>query len=394
MSMRWPGSRTGHRILLVQAVALLASVALAPPGRAQTGVTPGPCVNSVLPSGALSLVCVPSAGWNGNLVVWAHGYVASGQLLDFHHHRLFEGADLSEMVQGLGFAFATTSYRSNGLVVLEALDDVRELAEAFHRAHGRPRIAYIVGASEGGLVSTLLLERHPGLFDGGLAACGPIGDFLAQLHHVAGFRVLFDYFFPGVIPGSPLSVPQEVMDRWESHYTPAVADALAASPLAARELMAVSGLRPPSASVADVQGAASNVLWYSVFATNDAISALGGNPYDNVSRWYSGSEDDEALNSGVQRFSAEPGALVEVARYETSGVPPVPLVIIHNTGDEVVPHWHVQGYGEKGDALRRGLLQQINVHRPGHCNFTSTEILIAAGLLMQRVGGAAPAEGR
>jgi pimeloyl-ACP methyl ester carboxylesterase len=289
------------------------------------------------------------------------------------------------MVQGIGLAFATTSYRRNGLAVLDALDDVRELVEAFQATHGRPRVTYMVGASEGALITTLWLERYPGLFDGGLAACGPIGDFLAQLHHIADFRVLFDYFFPEVIPGTPVSVPQEVIDGWDSRYAPAVAEALAANPRAARELMAVSGLRSASVSAAEVQTATVNLLWYSVFATNDATRVLRGSPYDNVSRWYSGSDDDRALNGGIRRFSAEPAALRETSRYETSGLPLVPLVAIHNTADEIVPHWHVERYGDKGDALRRGTLRQISVHRSGHCNFTATEILIAAGLLMERV---------
>jgi hypothetical protein len=32
-------------------------------------------VQGVLPSGALSLICTPTDGWNGELIVFAHGYV-------------------------------------------------------------------------------------------------------------------------------------------------------------------------------------------------------------------------------------------------------------------------------------------------------------------------------
>jgi pimeloyl-ACP methyl ester carboxylesterase len=306
----------------------------------------------------------------------------------------FGGTDLSELIQGLGFAFAATSYRRNGLVVLDALDDVRELVETFHQAHGPPRGAYLVGASEGALITTLLLERQPGLFDGGLAACGPIGDFLGQVHYVADFRVLFDYFFPGVIPGSPLSVPSEVMEEWSSRYAPAVARALAGDEEATRELMAVSGVRPRSATASDVQAAVLNVLWYSVLAINDAIHAFGGNPYDNQVRQYSGSMDDEQLNRDVQRFSAKPDALAEVSRYESSGLPTVPLVAIHTVGDEVIPYWHMERYRDKVDPSDRGLLQQITIQRSGHCNFTPLEILAATRLLIQRATEATPTGGR
>ena len=45
---------------------------------AQTAI-PGPCIDGDLPHGARSKICVPVAGWNGQLVVFAHGYVAVDQ---------------------------------------------------------------------------------------------------------------------------------------------------------------------------------------------------------------------------------------------------------------------------------------------------------------------------
>ena len=49
-----------------------------------------------------------------------------------------------------------------------------------------------------------------------------------------------------------------------------------------------------------------NALWYNVFATNDAVSKLGGNPYGNRGRWYFGSSNDLRLNLLVRRFSGRP----------------------------------------------------------------------------------------
>ena len=40
--------------------------------------------------------------------------------------------------------------------------------------------------------------------------------------------------------------------------------------------------------------------WYNVFATNDGIEKLGGQPFDNGWRWYTGSSDDLRLNIGVK----------------------------------------------------------------------------------------------
>src|SRR5262249_3119498 len=133
----------------------LAAPALAAP-------TPGACQRGVLPSGALSLICIPASQWNGDLVVWGHGYTAFNAPLDFQSLTLPDGTDLPTLVQSLGFAFATTSYRTNGLAILEGVGDVQELIAAFPALAGRaPGHIYMTGGSEGGIVSTLLVERSP-----------------------------------------------------------------------------------------------------------------------------------------------------------------------------------------------------------------------------------------
>jgi hypothetical protein len=63
-------------------------------GGAQSAI-PGSCANGSLPGGARSRICVPSVGWNGELVVFAHSYVAPGSPLDFYNLTLPDGTDLS-----------------------------------------------------------------------------------------------------------------------------------------------------------------------------------------------------------------------------------------------------------------------------------------------------------
>ena len=81
-----------------------------------------------------------------------------------------------------------------------------ELVAEFGKTHS-PLRTYVSAVSEGGLVAALLAERSPDVFFGALAACGPIGSFNAQIDYIGNFRVLFDYFFPGVIPGSAIDDP-------------------------------------------------------------------------------------------------------------------------------------------------------------------------------------------
>ncbi len=373
------------RLRALPIVLLLAVLAVGVPGgRANAQVIPPGCSSGVLPSGALSLICVPPIGWNGQLVVFAHGYVAFNQPLGFYNLDLLDGTNIPTLVQALGFAFATTSYRKNGLAIREGVDDVRELVAAF-LATVRPPLplrTFVTGVSEGGAVATLLAERSPELFTGALSACGPIGSFRGQLNYIGDFRVLFDYFFPGVIPGSPISIPPEVVTNWERVYIPRVLGALAANPSATLELLKVARVPFEPSDPTTMASAVIGLLFYNVLGTGDAQASLGGNPFDNRFHWYFGSSNDLRLNLRVQRFAASAAAVRNLRAYETDGKLTIPLVTLHTTRDEIMPIWHELLYGLKARPRERGVFLPLPVDRFGHCNFTAAEVLTAfIGLL-------------
>jgi hypothetical protein len=392
--------RLVSRLLLIVMLLLTASVA-ASPASAQAGAStaavpvPGDCRAGDLPGGALSLTCIPTQGWNGDLVIFAHGYTDPNAPLGFQNLTLPDGTYLPVLVQGLGYAFATTSYRRNGLAILQGMDDIRELAAAFPSIPGaaNPRHTYLVGASEGGIVTTLLVEQSPQLFSGGLATCGPIGSFRGQVDYWGDFRVLFDYFFPGVLPPSPVNIPDGVMANWDTQYVPAITESLAmpANASAAQQLISSSHAAIDRAQPATVVNTALDILWYNAFATNDAHEQLGGNPYGNRLRWYWGSANDLRLNARVERIGADPTALAALQDYETSGRLRIPLVTLHTTGDDVVPYWHELLYAAKVKTSGRGSLTSIPIFRYGHCNFTSNELLAGFGILVLRSEGHQPA---
>jgi pimeloyl-ACP methyl ester carboxylesterase len=372
------------RLVLVVAIVLGGVFGTAADGQA---ATPGRCQTGTLPHGALSLICVPASGWNGDLVVYAHGYVPFNAPIAFHGLTLPDGAYLPDVVQSRGYAFATTSFRQNGLAVIEGAEDMIELVQRFRSTvRPAPRHTYATGASAGGLIVALLAERHPELFTGALSACGPIGDFRKQIDYVGDFRVLFDYFFPGVLPGSAISIPSSVIESWPS-YEASIASQLVAHPFSAAQLVSTSKAAIDPADPSSVARTTRGVLWYNVFATNDAVAKLGGNPFDNRSRWYWGSANDALLNSRVQRFAASSLALQHLAAYRTSGTLTIPMVTLHTTGDEIVPYRQELLYLAKVDASGHGSLTPIPIFRYGHCNFTSTEVLSAFALLVWRSTG-------
>jgi len=127
------------------------------------------------------------------------------------------------------------------------------------------------------------------------------------------------------------------------------------------------------------------VLWYNVFATDDATVKLGGNPYGNRWRWYTGSLNDVRLNAKVPRFTADPAALSALNAYQTSGNLKKPLVTIHTTGDQIIPFWHEQLYALKAHPNNGGSLVQIPIFAYGHCSFTTNQLLAAFGILYLKV---------
>lgn len=378
------------RILLLIALLLTAPVFAAPVSAATPKLlpVPGPCVQGVLPGGALSLICIPTAGWNGDLVVYGHGYVAFNEPLGFYNLTLGDGTYIPDLVQQLGYAFATTSYRQNGLAILEGVEDVKELVAAFPGVAGRsPVHTYMTGPSEGGIITALLVERAPELFSGGLSLCGPVGDFRKQIDYWGDFRVLFDYFFPNALPPTAVDIPPEVIANWESVYKPAIDALITANPSAAAQLIRTSSAAIDPADPTTVNKTTLGLLWYNVFATNDGKSKLGGNPFDNTRRIYRGSENDVALNLGVTRYSADPPALAAMGPYNTSGRVRIPLVIMHTTGDEIIPFWHQLLYRKKLLANGSFGVIQIPIARYGHCNFTAEEVLVGFALLVLQTTG-------
>jgi pimeloyl-ACP methyl ester carboxylesterase len=337
--------------------------------------------------GAVYRICMPEPGkWNGQLVLFAHGYVAFNEPVAIPEDQLVlaDGTTLPSIVNGLGYAFATSSYRMNGLAILPGVEDMRDLVTVFEQRVGRPTKVFLTGASEGGIISALSIERYPQVYTGALAACGPVGDFPYQVNYLGDFRVVFDYFFPGVLPGSADSVPPEVIANWETNYVPAIRRAVAASPDKARQLASVTKValnREPDSLVQTFI----DVLWYSAFTTNDARAKLTGQPFGNRERWYFGSKNDVLLNIFVKRFSADPAAVEEMKKYNTSGNLVRPLVALHTTGDQIIPFFHEWLYQAKVNSQgAKDLFWGIPVFRYGHCNFEAIDVLFAfAGLLLK-----------
>ena len=350
------------------------------------GITPSAgCVDGTLEHGALYQVCFPSS-WNGDIVLYAHGHVPVSRPLGLPSDQV-GGQSIAATINSLGYAYGTTSYRRNGLLGPEGVEDLIELEATVRRLYRPdPERTVLVGVSEGGMVAGLAAERHPDVFDGALSACGPVGSLRGQLDYFVDFRVVFDYLFPGVIPGTAIAVPEDVVERWEQIYAPAVVLALALNPAAARELVRITGVPVERDDVAAIAVTSVSILRYNVIGTTNAHQRLGGQPFDNSQRVYTGSSDDAALNAEVPRFTADAAALTAVSEFETTGNLQAPVVTLHTTGDPIVPYHQQALYAAKVSGTgSSSQLTQIEVERYGHCSFEAAEVLGAFSSLMGRV---------
>lgn len=341
------------------------------------------------PNGSIYRFCLPP-GWNGDgLLVYAHGYVWFNKPLAIPNSHLCVGKPgqevcIDDLANSLGYAFAVTSYPTNGLAVLPAVDDVVKLVSVFTATYSTPNTVLIAGVSEGGLVATLALERHPEVFGGGLATCGPIGSWKDQINYLVDFRVLLDYFFPGLIPTNQITVPGWLVDEWSSsNYFTSVVEPVIFDPdntSLLTQLLDTSRTAYIPGNTGSIRTAIYDMMAYNIMTTNESIDKLEGNPFDNTNRVYSGSNNDTALNAGVRRFQADKEALISMQEYETSGVLIRPLVTLHTSRDQIVPHWHELLYLDKVLANNSSVMhvdQPVPVDNYGHCNFDVKEVLPA-----------------
>src|SRR5437867_2182497 len=100
-------------------------------------------LEGVLGPGALYAIDVP-AGWNGDLVVWVHGYANPAAPVALPNIAGFRDFVLSQ-----GFAIAVSSFSENGYAAAEAVRETHQLSGVFADLVGAPKRTFLVGVSLG-----------------------------------------------------------------------------------------------------------------------------------------------------------------------------------------------------------------------------------------------------
>lgn len=314
------------------------------------------------------------ANWNGELVVYAHGYIQP--FID--PGLVMEVAPFRDWLLSQGYAVAYAGGAETGYAVRDGVQRTHQLNGLFRAAFDVPSRTYLVGLSLGGLVVEHLAERFGPQYDGTLALCGVMGGGLWNAEYIAHFRVLFDHFYPGVLPGTLLEMPDDALIAPGTPLFNAVVGAILANPAPAAQLAAMDQIQLQYGHPSELITAVVQVLGYGVNGANALTDRVNGKSFfDNTGVWYSGSADDAALNAAVARFEGAPSAENYFDRWwAPAGELRAPFVTLHTTRDPLVPERSEQRFAETvARAGRSELLLQRTTDAFGHCAFTGPDIV-------------------
>jgi pimeloyl-ACP methyl ester carboxylesterase len=335
--------------------------------------------------------------WNGDLVLYAHGFRGTGLELTVSNPRI------RQYLVTHGFAWAATSYSKNGYDVRQGVKDTHALGERFNGIVGNPRRAYLTGHSMGGHITGVAIEQYPQAYAGAMPMCGVMGD-----------NELFDYFLDFNLVAQALASVQAQFP-FPSDYQTAVVPGVKA---------ALSGPGPGYPLTLNAQGtmlrgvtqnisggtrpgfATSFTVWgnflFTVGVTGGDIGVARGNVQDNSNTVYqidadpALSADETALNAAVLRVSMDPqgrhpNGLANIPRI--SGRLSIPVVSIHTIGDLFVPLSMEQIYARRvaAEGASDRLVSRV-IRDHNHCGFAVQEEAAAFADLVNWVeGGGKPA---
>lgn len=343
--------------------------------------------------GALYSLAVPE-GWNGRLVLYAHGFRDPSSPVDLRDQDNL--GILQQRLTDQGYAVAYSSFSENGFAIKDGMQRTHQLRGIFASRFGQPEETLLVGHSLGSLIALGLAERHPQHYAGVLAMCSIAAGSPTTLDYIGHVRALFDFFYPEVLPGSAVDVPdgtrlnEDILGPAQAAMTASLAEGSTASLNGAFAIAAImEGLGTPlpvirsagqQVLVETLVGSIAYVLGFHARGFQDVIERTHDHiPFDNSQTTYVGALPPQtlaAVNAAVERYSATPDARNYLERYyQPTGDLRIPLVMLSNAFDPIAPAFHLDRYIEQVAAAGgSGVVQRRTSVNPfGHCALTVDE---------------------
>jgi hypothetical protein len=319
--------------------------------------------------------------WNGELVMWAHGFRGNGTVLTVDPPAF----GLRQRLLDQGYAWAASSYYANAYDVRAGVLSTHDLAEHFAEVVDRPRRTYIAGVSMGGHVVGRSLEQFPRFYAGALPLCGVLGD-----------HELFDFFLDYGLTAQAVSGIRAFPPPpdYQTVIVPRIQRALGLAGLTpggpdttndvGKQFRAIIINRSGGPRPGDVPSFA---MWKDFLfgrvspGGGDTLATDPDRIATNLAARYVPNAPVD-VNATVQRVPPGDPVSRRTARLtqipSIAGRPRVPVLSLHDLGDMFVPFGMEQDYRADVDRHgQRGLLVQRAVRAAGHCEFTSAEVLSA-----------------
>jgi hypothetical protein len=316
--------------------------------------------------------------WNGDLVMWAHGYRGNGKVLTVDP----PAYSLRNKLLNEGYAWAASSYYDNGFDIRAGVISTKDLADHFSDLVRKPHRVYLTGVSMGGYITGRSVEEYPFYYDGALPMCGVLGD-----------QTLLDFFLDYNLVAQALAGRQAypLPPDYLSAVVPQIQAALGIgtiSPVApeptnalGQQLRAITversgGPRPGTAG--------SFALWKNFLFGIAVPTSTGTTPAEtpgqlatNVGTVYTPNSPVD-VNAIVQRVPvANPVERDKLSLTQVPkifGLPTAPVLSLHGLGDLFVPFSMETAYA--ADVARFHLefnVVQRAIRTANHCEFSDAE---------------------
>ena len=324
------------------------------------------------------------AGWNGGLVMYAHGYEIVGTPFQPDQPR-HGGVAAGVHVARVRVCAVAGTARTGGPCG-EGMEDTEALRRHFIARHGTPDSTFVTGISMGGLITVATIESHAAEYDGALPLCGVLAPAAGRAAGTAVRRARHVRLpvsrRAGAVAGRAGGRATHPCRTRE-----AVAAAVRANPAGAETLGRRYAVRPEG-----VPG----LVWFYAVILRELQQRAGGNPFDNRGSAYHGLGDDAAFNRGVRRYAADADAVAYLrARFSPTGRIADPVLAVHTTYDAVVEPEQMDRYRALAQAAGTAdRFAAAYVVADGHCAFTPAQLGAAFDALRAWAAtGFRPAEG-
>ena len=330
--------------------------------------------------------------WNGELVLWAHGFRGlDDEGTGFSPRLTFDDIPARDVIIGQGYGWATSTYRVNGYVPGVGVDDLLRVKDRVAEVARPPRQTCIAGGSMGGATAQLMAQEFPEEIAAALAFCPAMGNVWVVDYTVAWHALA--HWLIGAVP-QQLDIPG--MLNWASALGTSDADGLYLTPIGEQFAALIKdftggerwGFEEGLRQQWNIAFSLGVTLWPSIVGESPlptgAVIAVSNDlpPADTREHIYradaSAGIDLQRLNEEVIRVAADPDRRHDPGVGIPTGELRVPLLAMKTTGDLFTPIHLDRDYQRmlQESGWDQNLVVQT-VRRAGHCAFSEREALAA-----------------